>query len=145
MPNTGDAESPGVLEVDTASPVPAYEQLRSQLSDMILSGTLAEGHRLPPIRQLAADLGLAPGTVARVYSGLEAAGLVTSRVRHGTVVASGRGESRDVIQRRSAEAAREFALAVRRLGLGLDDALDAVSRGWSSLDHPPTRDSPKPA
>lgn len=135
---SGDAADtgPGILEVDTSSPVPAYEQLRGQLSDLILSGALAAGHRLPPIRQLAADLGLAPGTVARVYSELEAGGLVTSRVRHGTVVASGHRESRDLVQRRSAEAAREFALAVRRLGLDLDDALDAVTRGWAALDRP---------
>ena len=78
-----------ILDVDPASPVPAYEQVRSQLAEMILAGALPAGHRLPPIRQLAADLGLAPGTVGRVYQELEASGLVISRVRHGTTVAAG--------------------------------------------------------
>ncbi|MEI2777810.1 MAG: hypothetical protein V9G19_17970 [Tetrasphaera sp.] len=52
-----------VLDVDLGSPVPPYEQLRAQLATMITCGTLPAGHRLPPIRQLAADLGLATGTI----------------------------------------------------------------------------------
>ena len=75
-----------IIDVDPASPVPAFEQVRAQLAQMIASGVLPEGHRLPPIRQLAADLALAPGTVARVYRELEHDGLIKSRVRHGTVV-----------------------------------------------------------
>ena len=80
-----------IIEVDPGSPTPPYEQIRHQLAQMIGAGTLAEGTQLPPIRQLAADLGLAANTVARAYRELEHEGLVRSRVRHGTVVAAGRG------------------------------------------------------
>ncbi len=123
-----------ILDVDTASAVPAYEQVRAQLSEMILAGSLPAGHRLPPIRQLAADLMLAPGTVARVYTELEASGLVTSRVRHGTVVAPVRRESAGLVREHTEDAARTFVLATRRLGLGLDDTLDAVRRAWAAVD-----------
>ena len=51
------------LQVDTSSPVPPYEQIRAQLQAMVTSGALPEGTRLPPIRQLAGDLGLATNTV----------------------------------------------------------------------------------
>jgi DNA-binding transcriptional regulator YhcF (GntR family) len=114
-----------VIDIDTESAVPAFEQLRTQLADMVRSGTLATGTRLPSIRQLASDLGLAPGTVARAFRELESEGLVTSRVRHGTVVAPVRhtaSESRDQLD----DAARAFALAARRLGLSDREALDAV-------------------
>ena len=52
-------------------------------------GTLIPGGRLPTVRSLAADLGIAAGTVARAYKELEASGLIESRRRRGTVVASG--------------------------------------------------------
>ncbi|MGZ4621259.1 MAG: GntR family transcriptional regulator [Blastococcus sp.] len=75
-----------LLRVVTTDPTPPYEQLRRQLTELISSGVLAPGDRLPPLRQLAADLGLAVGTVARSYRELEAAGLVRSRRGGGTRV-----------------------------------------------------------
>src|SRR2546421_8468630 len=74
-----------VLDIDVSSAVPPYEQIRSQISDAVALGLLERGGRLPTIRQLAADLGLAPGTIARAYRELEAAGLIVSRGRHGTI------------------------------------------------------------
>jgi GntR family transcriptional regulator len=62
--------------VDLRSAVPPYEQIRSQISSLVAVGALAPGSRLPTVRSLAADLGIAAGTVARAYKELEAAGLV---------------------------------------------------------------------
>ena len=56
-----------VIDIDAGSPVPPYEQLRSQLAKQIGDRTLAVGTRLPTVRRLAADLGLAVNTVARAY------------------------------------------------------------------------------
>jgi len=75
------------LTVVATDPTPPYEQLRRQLVALIQDGVLAGGQRLPPLRQLASDLGLAVGTVARTYRELEAAGLVESRRGRGTRVA----------------------------------------------------------
>lgn len=74
------------LRVDLQDPTPPFEQLRVQLTRLIESGVLVAGTRLPPIRQLAADLGVAAGTVARAYRGLETGGLVRSRRGGGTTV-----------------------------------------------------------
>jgi GntR family transcriptional regulator len=74
------------LRVDPSDPTPPYEQLRRQLVTLIGAGTLAEGTRLPPVRQLAADLALATGTVARTYRELERSGLIRSRRGAGTTV-----------------------------------------------------------
>lgn len=76
------------LTVSTDDPTPPYEQLRRQFQQLIGTGTLSPGTRLPPLRQLAGDLGLAVGTVARTYRELEAAGLVQSRRGAGTRVAN---------------------------------------------------------
>lgn len=75
------------LTVVATDPTPPYEQLRRQLVALIQDGTLAGGQRLPPLRQLASDLGLAVGTVGRTYRELEAAGLIESRRGRGTRVA----------------------------------------------------------
>jgi len=75
------------LTVNPDDPTPPYEQLRGQLADLIEAGQLADGERLPPLRQLAGDLGLAVGTVARTYRELEASGFVRSRRGAGTRVA----------------------------------------------------------
>lgn len=72
--------------MDVGSAVPPYEQIRTQISSLIAVGSLAAGTRLPTVRSLAADLGIAAGTVARAYKELEQAGLIETRRRNGTVV-----------------------------------------------------------
>lgn len=74
------------VHVDSSDPTPPFEQLRRQLADLIRTGTLVDGQRLPSVRQLAADLSLAAGTVARAYAELEKGGLVLSRRGAGTRV-----------------------------------------------------------
>ena len=77
---------PPEITVDLGSPTPPFEQIRSQIAGHVRGGLLPAGSRLPTMRALAADLGVAVGTVARAYSELESAGLVVSRRRTGTVV-----------------------------------------------------------
>jgi len=110
--------SPGmILTVEPDSPIPPYEQVRAQLADAIGSGQLSAETRLPTVRQLAGDLGLAANTVARSYRELEAAGLIETRGRHGSYVAS-----RDTgVRREAVRATRDFAAAMRRLGIGPDE------------------------
>ena len=118
-----------IVTVDPGSAVPPYEQLRVQLATRIRTGALTAGTQLPPIRQLARDLGIASGTVARAYTELERDGLVLARGRHGTVVANGSSTSTAAVDerhRRLAEAAAGFATEVQRLGVAPADALAAV-------------------
>ena len=75
------------ISVDLDSATPTYEQIRAQVSALIALGALEPGSRLPTVRRLAADLGIAAGTVARAYRELEQAGLIVTRRRNGTVVA----------------------------------------------------------
>ena len=73
---------------DADDPTPPFEQLRSQVALRVAAGELAPGTRLPTVRALAAELGLAAGTVARAYRELEADGVVVTEGRHGTFVAA---------------------------------------------------------
>lgn len=83
------------IVVDLGDPTPPYEQVRRGVLTQIVSGRLRPGDRLPTIRALASDLGLAPGTVARAYKLLEEAQLITTRRGAGTTVAS-RGDGTQV-------------------------------------------------
>lgn len=74
------------VRIDLDSPTPQYEQVRAQIAALVSAGDLDDGDRLPTVRALANDLGIAPGTIARAYQELEAAGLVVSRRRIGTLV-----------------------------------------------------------
>ncbi|MFJ8945116.1 GntR family transcriptional regulator [Streptomyces sp. NPDC102395] len=114
------------VRVDTTSQVPPYEQIRAQLGALILTGRLTEGERLPTVRQLAADLGLAPGTVARAYRELEAAELIRTRRGAGTRVAALPAEPARFDPEQLATLARDFASAARALGVGAEAILTAV-------------------
>jgi GntR family transcriptional regulator len=122
-----------ILEVDATGPVPPYEQIRAQIAQLVASGALPTGTRLPTIRQLAGDLGLAPGTVARAYRELETAGIVTSRVRHGTTIAKQPKPTRRETSSRLAAAARTYALAVAALDVTRDDAVTELDRQLGDL------------
>jgi DNA-binding transcriptional regulator YhcF (GntR family) len=116
------------ISVDVASPVPLFEQLRSQIADAVLGGALEPGTTLPPIRQLAGDLGLAANTVARTYKALEEEHLVTANGRRGTVVAHPGTAPSTARESLLTAAARRYLAEARRLGVGFDDALAAAKR-----------------
>jgi GntR family transcriptional regulator len=109
------------LTVTPDDPTPPYEQLRRQLVDLIEGGQLVEGERLPPLRQLAGDLGLAVGTVARTYRELEVAGLVRSRRGGGTRVATA-VPMRSVTERQARLAALAAAYLMKARAVGATDA-----------------------
>ena len=110
------------VHVEPGSPVPPYEQVRSALAEQINDGRLAVGTRLPTVRQLAADVGIAPNTIARAYRELEEAGLIETRGRAGSFVSSSGDESRRLAQ----QAAATYAATCRSLGLDGREALAIV-------------------
>ncbi|MFI8006763.1 GntR family transcriptional regulator [Streptomyces sp. NBC_00178] len=119
------------IAVDPDSATAPYEQLRAQLSEQARSGALPVGYRLPTVRGLAEELGLAANTVAKAYRALESDGVVETRGRNGTFVAP----AGDAAARHAATAAQEYAEQARRLGLSEADALtraaDAVRAAYA--------------
>ncbi|SEB61955.1 DNA-binding transcriptional regulator YhcF, GntR family [Streptomyces sp. KS_5] len=120
------------VRVDTTSQVPPYEQIRAQLAALIRTGRLTEGERLPTVRQLAADLDLAPGTVARAYRELEAAELIRTRRGAGTRVAALSSEPHAHDAHQLGTLARDFTSAARALGADTQDILTAVRNALNS-------------
>ncbi|MFK4789556.1 GntR family transcriptional regulator [Microbacterium sp. ZW T5_56] len=113
-----------MISIDPGASTPPFEQLRVQIIDAIASGDLPAGEKLPTVRRLAAELEIAPGTVARAYRELEASGLIETRGRNGTFVRA----QGDVRMQQAQKAAAGFAAEVRELRVDPAEALELVKR-----------------
>lgn len=105
---------------------PPTDQIRDQIRGLIASGAVAAEERLPSVRQLASDLGVAPGTVAKAYRALEGEGVLVTRTGGGTrVSATATSTPRPVL-----EAARALAHASTRAGVDRDGAVRILRAIW---------------
>ncbi|MCO1337518.1 GntR family transcriptional regulator [Kocuria polaris] len=114
-----------MISVDPTSPLGPAEQIRGQLEALIRSGALAADERLPSVRQLAADLRVAAGTVARAYKELEEAGLVRAARAAGTRVNPGHDDGADAFA-----LASDLVRSARGRGLSLAEAQALVAAAW---------------
>jgi DNA-binding transcriptional regulator YhcF (GntR family) len=114
-----------MITVDPNAPEPPYEQVREQVRTQVEKGALAPGTKLPTVRGLAADLGLATNTVARAYRELESLGVIETRGRAGSVVTGGG------VDRAAREAAHAYAEQLRALGLDEAAGIRLLRRAFS--------------
>lgn len=130
MTPTGGARVGGaVLVVDPSSPEAPFRQLREQILEARRRGALVPGTRMPTVRGLAEQVGVAAGTAAKVYRELEAVGVLESRGRAGTFVAAG-----DLADATLLRAAEEFVELAAAAGASPDAACDAVREAFARLD-----------
>ncbi|TFD49835.1 GntR family transcriptional regulator [Cryobacterium frigoriphilum] len=112
-----------MLVIDPKSSTPPFEQLRAQVIAAVRSGEMAAGDKLPTVRKLAADLGLAANTVARAYRELEQDEVIETRGRNGSFVSA----TGDATERHLQVAARAFADRAAQLGVAPEEARRVVS------------------
>ena len=110
------------VTLDMLAATPPYEQVRSQIAGHIRTGSIRAGEKLPVVRVLAADLGVATNTIARAYRELEAGGLVTTRRRVGTIVQAVSSPAGDALQLQAATFVRD----ARSAGLADEEVVDLV-------------------
>ncbi|WP_353808338.1 GntR family transcriptional regulator [Agromyces sp. SYSU T00194] len=108
------------VTVDPDASTPPFEQIRMQVRDAVRAGDLAAGTKLPTVRALAADLGLAVNTVAKAYRALETDAVIETRGRNGTFVSA----TGDPTAQQAQLAASAFADRMAQLGVGEGAALD---------------------
>jgi DNA-binding transcriptional regulator YhcF (GntR family) len=127
------------VTVDDASELSIYEQIVAQIREAIATGVLSPGERLPTVRQLADELDVAPGTVARAYSELERVGLVKSEGSRGTRVAEQTpppppsGERQEIL----AGLLRPVAVAAFHLGATAQELRTALEEAMRHIFHTP--------
>lgn len=101
------------LTIDTNDPRPIYQQVADGIKELIARGKLEQGAPLPPVRQLAADLGVNLNTIAIAYRELQKDGLIIIKHGSGSVVASSTSteRSQDELLRPLRTALTELVLA----------------------------------
>lgn len=118
-----------IIRVDAKLALPVYEQIREQVTRMAVAGTLEAGARLPTIRQLAKDLQLAKGTVAKAYALLESSNVVESRGHKGTFIAPQRVTTK-VDGETLGRSAESYMTTARQLGFDFDTAVEELRSRW---------------
>lgn len=72
--------------ISNQSDVPIYQQIVTQMKNLIMNGELSEGESLPSIRTLASELQISSITTKRAYEELEREGYIVSQVGRGSFV-----------------------------------------------------------
>src|SRR5450759_389959 len=114
-----------------------FEQVRTQIASAVAAGQLSAGTKLPTVRRLAADLGLAANTVARAYRELEADAVIATHGRRGSFVRSDVVDEPLVhgsVDESARAAANDYVHAVRRLGLNSQESLRLVENAWNQSE-----------
>lgn len=76
-----------MISINARDPRPIYVQIKEGLCRLILTGALAEGERLPSVRELATQLTINPNTIQRAYREMESEGFIYSMTGKGSFVA----------------------------------------------------------
>lgn len=118
-----------MLRINYKDPRPIYEQVRDSLRQLILSGAIAPGEKLPSVRELAGSLAINPNTIQRSYRELEHMGIIY------TVAGKGAFAAEDGVakaQRRQELQGQMLALAqeLKFLGVTQEDAMLPIHQAY---------------
>lgn len=109
------------------SGTPLVDQIQDQIRGFITTGILVADQRLPAVRQLASDLGIAPGTVAKAYRALENDNFLISRIGSGTRVSpTATATHADIIA-----AATHLATVGKQQGVTLEESIRVLRAVWA--------------
>lgn len=123
--------------ISNGSGKPIYEQITSQMKDLILTGELSAGVQLPSIRSLANSLRISAITTKRAYADLEAEGFIETVPGKGSFVAGGNTELlREERLRRIEGYLQQAADEARGAGIGtkeLHEMVDLIMEGENDV------------
>ncbi|MBF4617704.1 GntR family transcriptional regulator [Clavibacter sp. VKM Ac-2873] len=118
--------APG-YRIEPGSATPPYAQLRAEIARRAADGELPVGARLPTVRALAEQTGVAVNTVARAYRELEADGVIETRGRAGSFIAA-----QDDVPQALRAAAIAYARLAGRLGVADGEARRLVDEALAA-------------
>jgi GntR family transcriptional regulator len=123
-----------IVRIHSASGVPIYVQIESQVKQSIAAGALAINDPLPPVRRLAAELRVNPNTVARAYQNLERDGVIRTVPGGGCYVNE---EPPGLLPRekirRLKPIAMQLAVEARQLVFAREDAMKLLEQSFDEL------------
>lgn len=123
------------ITIDETDRRPIYQQVVDEIKGLIAQGGLREGMPLPPVRQVAADLGVNLNTIATAYRELQKEGLITVRHGAGAVVTSRTANSsEDDLRRPLRSALTQLVLAGLSHAEIMSIVAEELSRLWQGAE-----------
>ncbi len=118
-----------MFKLDMQSRTPIYEQLKAQITELVVIGALEPGSQLPSVRSLARDLGVNPNTVQKAYQDLERDQVICSVSGKGSFISS-HDSSRRKIQLQFLDRLKLAARDVMNSGTPLEEAVKTVQAAY---------------
>ena len=109
---------------------PIYQQILDYIKRGAVSGAIQNGDELPSRRVLSALLGINPNTVQKAFRLLEEEGLIESRAGSGSVMTLSDERTAQIRAELLADDIRSITGALKRTGIGRDEALQLIARYW---------------
>ncbi|MDQ0176362.1 GntR family transcriptional regulator [Bacillus chungangensis] len=113
--------------ISNTSKDPIYQQIITQIKEMVFKGELKEGDALPSIRQLAKDLQISVITTKRAYEELEKEGFIISVVGKGSFIA---GQNKELLKERRLKIMEEKMIEIieesKLLNISIDELSDML-------------------
>ena len=123
------------LRIDLTSPSPAYRQIVDGLRTFLVDGVLRAGDILPPVRELAFELGVHFHTVAEAYRILAEEGWLDLRRRRGAQVVERSSRAADPHKRQQfGQRLREMIAELRAEGVGVEDIQTELRGAMKGMD-----------
>ena len=122
------------FQLDLQSGVPVYRQLIDQIQGGLATGSLAPGHQLPTVRQVAVDLAINLNTVLRAYRELEIRGVLETQQGTGTFISHSQIRPDDSERERQLEQlVGEFVARAGAAGFTLQEVAQVLSDRYPTL------------
>ncbi len=122
--------------------MPIYRQIIDQIRYQVVTGVLAEGDKVPSVRELAARLAVNQNTILKVYNELCRQNVLRIERGDGTYVSSAK-QSIPAAERKKAVASvlREAATLAVQLGLSIEQAAELLQKEYENIVSQRTRRS----
>lgn len=122
-----------MFQLDFGDHRPIYEQIKDKIKDLIISGVLKEGEKIPSVREMAASLAINPNTIQKAYKDLENEGYIYSLRAKGSFVApqseAAREDKRKKLYEQLSETVKEMAF----LKISLDEITENVKKTYKEV------------
>jgi GntR family transcriptional regulator len=118
------------FSVDVRPGRPLHDQVVFAVTKAVVTGQLAAGDGFPSVRTLSQELRINPNTAQKIVTTLIERGLLEPRPGIGTVVAAWRPSATPARRALLASQIDRLIVEARQLGMGLNDVLEAIRRGW---------------
>lgn len=126
-----------LIRIDPQSSDPIFEQIVFQVKDAVARGDLAQGDKLPSVRELARETSVNPNTVVKAYDALEREGIVVRRQGAGCFITGKKSALKhQERQRQLSRLVKKTVTEAFHLGFDAEAIRKALEKGLGDLNFP---------